>query len=236
MKYLLYFVFVILLGCASSAPQFSLPSDFVSHTSSSIVALIDPATFDDGLDAEHKIFCTGSFLSENIILTAQHCIKGQEEVRVGTHSQYLATETKFDNQQWRIYEVIKEDSDNDLALLEFSDSRKQVAHTAVKLAKKAPVVGENVVVAGHPIGLGWSYTSGMVSYAPRVGWGNENLGEYAMTFVQHQAPAFFGNSGGPLFNMNGEQVGVLSMIVKGASHISMSIHLSIIEEFLKEGK
>ena len=68
-------------------------------------------------------------------------------------------------------------------------------------------VGDWVLAIGNPFGLGGSVTAGIVSARGR----NINQGPYD-NFIQTDAPINRGNSGGPLFNMDGEVIGINTAI------------------------
>ncbi|HEY7298677.1 MAG TPA: Do family serine endopeptidase [Xanthobacteraceae bacterium] len=77
----------------------------------------------------------------------------------------------------------------------------------VKLADKAPRIGDWVVAVGNPFGLGGTVTAGIVSARSR----DIGAGPYD-DFIQIDAPVNKGNSGGPTFDMDGNVVGVNTMI------------------------
>lgn len=102
-------------------------------------------------------------------------------------------------------EVIGQDPETDLAVLNI---RVDEALPYVELGNSDNIrVGEDVVAVGNPFGLGGSVTSGIISAKGR----NIGSGPYA-EFLQTDAAINRGNSGGPLFNMEGEVVGVNSAI------------------------
>ena len=68
-------------------------------------------------------------------------------------------------------------------------------------------VGDWVMAIGDPFGLGGTVTTGIISARNR----DINAGPYD-DFIQTDAPINRGNSGGPLFNMDGEVIGVNSAI------------------------
>lgn len=110
--------------------------------------------------------------------------------------------------------VLKIDAGTDLQAVELGDS------DAIR-------VGEDVVAIGNPFGLSSTVTTGIVSAKGR----NISEGPYA-EFIQTDAAINKGNSGGPLFNMEGEVVGVNSAIYSpsgGSVGLGFAVTSNIVE-------
>ncbi|MEM6578284.1 MAG: Do family serine endopeptidase [Pseudomonadota bacterium] len=146
-------------------------------------------------DTPRPALGSGFILEEDgLIVTNQHVIEDAREVTVRLHD-----DREFDA------EVIGADPETDLALLSI---KVDEALPFVELGDSDDIrVGEDVVAVGNPFGLGGSVTSGIISAKGR----NIGAGPYA-EFLQTDAAINRGNSGGPLFNMDGEVVGVNSAI------------------------
>ena len=100
--------------------------------------------------------------------------------------------------------VIGTDPRTDLALIKV-DGRGDFPH--VKLADKAPRIGDWVLAVGNPFGLGGTVTAGIVSARGR----DIGAGPYD-DFIQIDAPVNNGNSGGPTFDVDGNVIGVNTAI------------------------
>jgi len=244
-------------GSATQMPQYARTPGQMAEINNGVVALIAPvfsiaqaegeegdAPAEDALTAEeqeeaqsisYRIYCTGAFIAENLVLTAQHCIDDAEEegqrVRIGTYDDYIDTQATFRNRRWRYFDIVASDAANDLALLRLAEGEPNLrSYEILELALADPRNGEFVFCMGHPRGLGWTLTYGVVSQATRVGAAATPGNDTRTIFVQSSAQAFFGNSGGPLMNSDNQIIGVVSR--GGPWHIVMSVHISMIREFI----
>ena len=100
--------------------------------------------------------------------------------------------------------VVGTDPKTDVALLKV-DGRSDFSF--VKLAEKAPRIGDWVLAVGNPFGLGGTVTAGIVSASGR----DIGSGPYD-DYLQIDAPVNRGNSGGPTFDMSGNVVGMNTAI------------------------
>lgn len=100
-------------------------------------------------------------------------------------------------------ELIGSDTDTDLAVLKIKASGLQAA---VIGNSDDLMLGDDVVVIGNPMGLETSVTKGIVSGLNR----QVSDSERSLSSIQTDAPINSGNSGGALFNMHGEVVGVVN--------------------------
>ncbi len=145
---------------------------------------------------------------EGIVITNNHVISNAEDIliRVGD-KEYNA-------------EVIGEDPYMDLAVLKMKtkDKFKPVSFGDSSKAR----VGDWVVAIGNPFGLGGTVTSGIISARNR----QIGLTRYE-DFIQTDASINQGNSGGPLFNLKGEVIGVNTAIIAPGQSGSIGIGFAI---------
>ena len=179
---------------------------------------------------QEKYSSLGSgFIIDNkgIIVTNAHVIQDADEIEVTfSNGIILSAEIigKDPKTDIAVLKVIPQ-PDQKLLALEFGDSDKLR-------------VGEWVVAIGNPFGLGGTVTAGIVSAKNR----DIRAGPYD-NFIQTDAAINKGNSGGPLFNTNGQVVGINSAIISttgGSVGIGFAIPsktaISIVEQLLEFGE
>lgn len=163
--------------------------------------------------------------SDGYIVTNNHVVAQADEIMVTFHD-----DTK------RKAKVIGTDAKTDLALIKVEAKDKL---TYVSFGNSdALKVGDWVIAVGNPFGLGGSVSAGIVSARGR----NINAGPFD-DFIQTDAAINRGNSGGPLFNVEGAVVGINSAIFSptgGSVGIGFAVPSSmaqpIIEQLKNNGK
>jgi len=84
------------------------------------------------------------------------------------------------------------------------------------------MIGQDVFAIGHPVGLSWTYTEGVISQIrPRQAWEMSGT-KYRATVLQTQTDISYGSSGGPLINSSGKLVGIVSWM-KGPAGLNFAI-------------
>src|SRR5258705_6810458 len=130
-----------------------------------------------------------------IVVTNNHVIADADEINV-----IMNDGTKIRA------ELVGVDKKTDLAVLKFKPVKPLVA---VKFGDSDKLrLGEWVIAIGNPFSLGGTVTAGIVSARNR----DINSGPYD-SYIQTDAAINRGNSGGPLFNLNGEVIGVNTAII-----------------------
>jgi serine protease Do len=137
---------------------------------------------------------SGFFISpDGYGVTNNHVVNNAQSVEIAT-----------DDGKTYTAKVVGTDAKTDVALIKV-DGRGDFPY--VKFADSEPRVGDWVIAVGNPYGLGGTVTAGIVSARGR----DIGSGPYD-DFIQIDAPVNKGNSGGPVFDENGNVVGVTTAI------------------------
>lgn len=169
---------------------------------------------------------SGFFISnDGYILTNEHVIKGAKKINIITN----------DNKKYDAT-VIGKDSISDLAVLKIQKKENEIFSNVIFGNADDTRIGDIVLTFGNPYGLGVSVSQGIISAKSR------NIGLNEQPYIQTDASINEGNSGGPMFNLEGEVIGVNSAIFKklGATGIGFSLPSNIANwvssQLIKEGK
>ena len=155
---------------------------------------------------------------DGYIVTNNHVVEGADAITV-----VLNDETSYDA------EIVGRDPVTDIALIKVN-AKKELP--VVPLGSSHDLkVGEWVAAIGSPFGLEHTVTAGIVSAKGRV----IGSGPYD-DFIQTDASINPGNSGGPLINMQGEIVGINTMIIAGGHGIGFAIPIDLAKNVVAQLK
>lgn len=156
---------------------------------------------------------TGFYLKEfDLIISNDHVIGKNAEVTIAGRL--------FEKQLARVWYT---DPKHDLAFLQ---PPAEVQIPEVKLGKYETTKDGDVVVAiGHPFGLNYTATQGVISKVDRIREG--------VKYIQIDAAINPGNSGGPLVNKEGQVIGINSFIIKGGDNLGFALPVSYLREALQ---
>jgi len=161
---------------------------------------------------------------KGIVITNNHVIQGAEDifVRVNGNKEYEAT-------------IIGADPLSDIAVLQIKSNDKFIS---VKFGDSNKArIGDWVIAIGNPFGLGGTVTSGIISARNR----NIGMSRYE-DFIQTDASINVGNSGGPLFNMDGDVIGINTAIIGQSGSIGIGFSIpsnnakKVIDQLIKYGE
>lgn len=181
---------------ASSTSTANSTSEIVKKTADSVVEISTESVVTGSFAQQYVQQGAGSGViisQDGYILTNNHVINGANSVKVR-----LRDSTEYDAT------IIGSDSDNDIALLKVSATGLSPATFG---DSNSLAVGDYVVAIGNPLGeLGGTVTDGIISALAR----KVTIEDTQMTLLQTNAQVNPGNSGGGLFNANGELVGIVN--------------------------
>ncbi|MEZ5935758.1 MAG: DegQ family serine endoprotease [Alphaproteobacteria bacterium] len=158
---------------------------------------------------------------DGYIVTNNHVIDKAEKVQV-----------KFADGRELDARVVGADAATDVALLKIEDGGSLPLVTLGNSDKVR--VGDTVLAVGNPFGLGGTVTAGIVSALGR----DIDAGPY-VDFIQTDAAINRGNSGGPLFDVNGEVIGINSVILSpsgGSVGVGFAIPSNLVKTIVAQLK
>ncbi len=163
---------------------------------------------------------------KGIVITNNHVIDGAEDivVQVNGDKDFKA-------------KVIGADPLSDIAVLQIETTEKFIP---VKFGDSDKArIGDKVIAIGNPFGLGGTVTSGIISAR------NRNLGGTLARYedyIQTDASINTGNSGGPLFDLNGDVVGINTAILGRSGNVGIGFAIPsnsakiVIDQLIKFGE
>ena len=200
---------------------------------------------------EPKGLCTGTLISlqYRLVLTANHCltdnitVEEKEETSdsgvVDKVKREVYTDLQLEQKSYQgfdnvgsatyVAKIVAHNKHTDMGLLQLkSDTIPQTMYSHVLGANGKVTRGDSVFAVGNPRGLDASVTHGIVSSTTRT----FKIGEDGddQKFYQVDAAITFGNSGGALYNDDGELIGVLD--ATGHDNLGFVTPIEVIHKFL----
>ena len=206
-------------------PKFKGAEDIYDDFSESVVFI--------GNRKNNRIQGVGSgFVINNkgkiLIITIWHVIDGADQLNVWVKPKNMVDEnyliSKVESYNAKLIKVNKT---KDLAMLEAENLPIRLKPiTYGKFSKIRP--GQTSFAIGHPEGLLWTFTSGMISQVrPNYNWKYEGS-RHAANVIQTQAAINPGNSGGPLFNKDKELIGLNTFTSEGENLNNLQNNMRLI--------
>jgi serine protease Do len=158
---------------------------------------------------------------DGYVVTNNHLIQGL----TGTGTVDSVTVTTTDRKEYTA-RIVGQDETSDLALLKIDGRNLPFVQWGDSTRAR---VGDWVLAIGNPFGLGGTVTAGIISALHRGGFGGP--GAYDR-YIQTDAAINMGNSGGPMFDLNGNVIGINSALISPTG-ASVGIGLAIPAELAK---
>jgi len=220
-------------SCEGSCPRGLSLVDAVAATRDMVVTLRSKETIGAGVVVDD----TG------LVLTNFHVIAG--EIRDPSHRVLSASGTpevtgavraRFADGRELPAVLLVADRDQDIALLQLRPADSAERFKAARLGRSSGLqVGEGVFSVGTPLGLDHSVSQGIVAALGRT----HILRNKQTPLIQLDASINVGNSGGPLFNLRGDLVGITTATIERAQGIAFAIpvdHIFALLRALKQGE
>ncbi|MEO9532651.1 MAG: trypsin-like peptidase domain-containing protein [Crocinitomicaceae bacterium] len=150
---------------------------------------------------------------QNLIVTNRHVIQGNQEVII-----------RGENFKKTLTDVIYSDALNDIAFLKIPESLQ--TDRQITISNELVNAGQQIIAIGHPLGLRFTATQGIISKSERK-FNN-------VDYIQVDAAINPGNSGGPLINERGEVVGVNTFIYRDGESLGFALPSTTLNEILRE--
>lgn len=162
---------------------------------------------------------SGFVISEDgYVVTNNHVIEGADEIIIELYSGEELDAELIGRDRKTDLALLKVEADEPLAFVDFGDS-------------DISRVGDWVLAVGNPLGQGFSVSAGIISAR------NRSLSGAYDDYIQTDAAINRGNSGGPLFNMDGEVIGVNTAILSpdgGSIGIGFSMASNVVSQVVDQ--
>ena len=248
LKYILFFYFVINVeGILKAAPasfadlaEKLMPSVVNISTTQTITTNSNPfkfqfppgSPFEDmfkefGMPETRQASALGSgFIidEKGIVITNNHVIQGAEDIIITVNG----------DKEYKV-KIIGADPLSDIAVLQIQTEDKFLPVNFGDSDKAR--IGDWVLAIGNPFGFGGTVTAGIISARNR----NIGLSRYE-DYIQTDASINSGNSGGPLFNMDGDVIGINTAILGQSGSIGIGFSIpsnsakKVIDQLIKYGE
>lgn len=172
------------------------------------------------------IYCSGVWISDDEILTANHCVDDTElnaEVSFAVEDDAKGL-AKGQSMPQRPAKLVARDAAHDLALLQAESLQY---HGTAQISLDDIAAGQRCFAEGNPLGYGWSFSSGDVAAIRYI-----SPDDLTLWYVQATAPISPGSSGGGLFDAHGRLIGIARAYFGRGELMNLFIHRDHIVAFL----
>lgn len=204
---------VVLTACASVQST-------INQSKNGVVA-IATETAADSSGKTGTALGTGFFVKDNFILTNNHVVENATKIEIGIEN----------SEETYAAEIIYADKASDVAAIKIKDwekFKKDNKYDILPMTTQYELL-EDVYAIGHPWGLFWSVSKGIISKDLLQKPGSNNF------FIQTDAHVYNGNSGGPLLDSNGNVIGINSnMIANEGGSYGLAIPIILVEKVISD--
>jgi len=198
-----------------------------------LIEHVEPSVVRIQMETEDSSVVGSGFLvaDNGTVATNAHVIEDADKGVIRFHG----------GQQFPITGVLLMNPEKDIALLQVAGDPSSAK--PLSLAHDAPRKGERVVAFGNPLGLSFSTSEGIVSgvrTADELSDFSASLGAKTVfkgTWIQTTAPVSYGNSGGPLVNMDGQVVGLNTLTYQAvAENVNFAISAADLRDAITQAE
>ena len=194
-----YFILAFSLLITSSVFASTLSKEIVEKVKEATVfILIESANNTSITNPSGRGTCSGFVINEQrYIVTNYHCVHNSTQLMLAF----------YDRDDWNMYDVkiIGTDPLADVAVIQIPKRKKSLPY--LNWSTEEPWDGMDVFAVGHPFGMVWTITKGIISSNKRI------VRSPYVRYVQTDTAINTGNSGGPLVNTAGNVIGINSLII-----------------------
>ena len=179
------------------------------------------------VSAHHIVQASGKGLGAGVLIDEQGSIVTNAHVVEGAAN---ITVTLHDGTRLPA-ELIGSDPQSDIALLHVTLPKGR--HAPVQLGDSDKLeIGQKVLAIGHPFGLGYAFSTGIVSGFGQLLESKQEV--FQERVIQTTTPINPGNSGGPLVDSEDHVIGINSSILRGAQNIGFAIPINTVKSIITE--
>ena len=179
------------------------------------------------VSAHHIVQASGKGLGAGVLIDEQGSIVTNAHVVEGAAN---ITVTLHDGTRLPA-ELIGSDPQSDVALLQVTLPKGP--HTPAHLGDSDKLeIGQKVLAIGHPFGLGYAFSTGIVSGFGQLLESKQEV--FQERVIQTTTPINPGNSGGPLVDSEDHVIGINSSILRGAQNIGFAIPINTVKSIITE--
>jgi len=219
-------------ACPAACPQGQTLIEAVAATRETVVTLRSKDTVGAGVIVDE----TGLVLTNFHVIAGEIGDPSRRVLGAATNRDIGVVRARFADGRELPAVLLVADRDQDIALLHLRPADSAERFKAVRLGRSSALaVGEGVFSVGTPLGLDHSVSQGIVAALGRT----HILRSKQTPLIQLDASINVGNSGGPLFNLRGELVGVTTATIERAQGIAFAIpvdHVLTLLRALRQGE